>query len=122
MIRILSLLLVACGLFAVEPTTTINISYAQSVSPLNHTTQVATAATEVILTFTNDPKRWVVVQMMPSVDTTIRWTQGSTTDAVPVKANQTFGILVQGTELSVYPIAGGAGILYVTPLSTVVPQ
>lgn len=128
MIRILSLLLVACGLFAVETSTTINVSYGQSaVAPatsavLGHTTQIAIGTAEVIVAFTNAPVRWVVVQVQPSVDMTLRWTQGSTTDAIPVVANRTYGFLVQGTAMNIYPIAGGAGTLYVTPLTYVVPQ
>ncbi len=127
MIRILSLLILACGMFAVEASTTIDLSYGKSVvapaqnAVLNNTTQIAISTSEVIVAFTNTTSRWCVVQLVPSIDCTLRWVQGSTTNAIPLVANRTYGFLVQGTGMSIYPIAGGSGTLYVTPLTYVVP-
>ncbi len=111
------LVLCSAGAFAAEASTTINVSSTAWPTVNGHWTQVTLAATEVIVVLTSQPSRWVTVTMFSPTAWTYRGTQGSSTDAVPVLANQTLTIQVQGTGLTFYPVGSGVQILYVSALS-----
>lgn len=115
-------LLLAFAVGASAAVTTVDVNYQHWGTIGNHTVQVTLAATENEVDFSSDARRWVSVQVMPSVNCTLRWTTSSATDALPLLANQTYTIQVQGVLQKVFPIAGGAGILYVTPLTYVLPS
>jgi hypothetical protein len=120
----LFLSLVFCAVLAgTEASTTVNVSYAQSGSWLNHVTQLSgTTNTEQILVFTSDPRAWVYVQVMSPSNWTLRGTLGSTTDAIPVLANQVVTLLITGTgqTFGIYPSASQT--LYVMPLTYTTPK
>ena len=123
--RLLSALLLLCLLplaRAVEPSTTVNVSYLAWPTVGNHWSQVTLAATEVIVVTTSDPRRWVTVQMFSPTAWTYRATQSSSTDAVPVAANQIYAVQVQGTGLTFYPVGSGVQTLYISPVAYTTPN
>lgn len=117
-------LMILCSVasYAVEASTTISVTYLAWPTTGNHSTQITLSASEQIVVMTSDARRWVTVQLVSTVDWTLRWTQGSSTDAIAVKANQVYNLQVQGTGKTIYPIAGGAGTLFVTPVEYVLPN
>lgn len=117
LIAALALLLLAGLGFATEASTTIAVGAGVSPSPLNHTTQVALTSSEVIVVFTSTPALWTFVQMTSPSAWTLRSTQGSTTDAIPVLANQVVTLMITGTGQTFYPVGSGSQTLYVIPLT-----
>lgn len=117
LISALLLLAFAAAGFSAEAVTTIPVGLGINPSPLNHTTQVALTTSEVTVTFTSNPQMWVVVQMMSPSAWTLRSTTGSTTDAIPVLANQVVTVVIMGTGQSFYPVGSTTQTLYVLPLT-----
>ncbi len=122
LLPLLLVFLSSAASFAVEVSTTISCTYLAWPTTGNHTTQITLSASEQIVVMTSDARRWVTIQLVSTVDWTLRWTQGSSTDAVAVKANQVYNLQVQGTGKTFYPIAGGAGTLYITPVEYIQPN
>ena len=106
-----------------RPTSVINISPNQSVSPFNVPVQVALTTSEVGVNLTQStPGYWVLVQVFSPSAWTYRSTTGSSTAAFPVLANQVLTIMVFYPNQQFWPVGSTTQTLYVIPLYYIQPN